>query len=605
MMIFRTSLFFLLFFLVSLFNLSSAEPLDPLPVEKAFALNAQIESKTGEIILDWNIAPDHYLYQDKIKAYDTSANKKNLALSLPPATTLPDPILGDQHVYEHHLRVKIPHTDYPAAPSTLTIQYQGCSAAGFCYPPQKFFYQVEKKNGKFTLAPLSSIVATDINTLPTSISGAHADGDSDSLHESAIQALKQANMPTQLALFYLIGLLLAFTPCVLPMLPILASVIITEDKLSTLKGLILSLSYVFSMATTYALAGILAAKLGQSVQVFFQNIWVMGIFSLFFVYLGLVQLEKLPLKLPSKLREKFHQLHHKQNGGHILGAIILGFLGTLIASPCVTAPLVATLSYISQTGNEIIGGTSLFMMGLGMGTPMVILGTLGGRFIPKAGKWMQLVNELFAIMLFGLAIWIVKSVLPPTLTMTLWGILALIAGYFMGFFNKRKYRYLPKIGMVIFIYGLILILGALSGHTHPLKPLEFLNTSKDQGKLNSSHPNFSKFITVTELAGLNSELKKHPNKKILIKFYADWCTSCKHLDITLFQDPEVIQDLKNWVLIKADITENAAAQRELMKAYQVFAPPSLYLFKNNHPNSYIQFHGEISKSEFLSELNNF
>jgi thiol:disulfide interchange protein DsbD len=272
----------------------------------------------------------------------------------------------------------------------------------------------------------------------------------------------------------------------------------------------------------------------------------------------------------------FHQLHHKQQGGHVLGAIILGFLGTLISSPCVTAPLVATLSYISQTGNEALGGSSLFVMGLGMGTPMVILGTLGGRFIPKAGKWTQLVNELFAILLFGLAIWIIKSLLPPAVSMTLWGLLALIAGYFMGFFNKRKYRYLPKVGMVIFGYGLILILGACLGQTNPLKPFEFLNglkTKSHQANLKSA----PSFITITTLDSLNAELEKHASKPILIKFYADWCASCKHMEVELFQDSEIVHALKNWVLIKADITENTLSQRELMKAYQVFAPPPAFI----------------------------
>jgi thiol:disulfide interchange protein DsbD len=567
-------------FLLTPFCSSLADQLDPLPVEQAFILKASIEPKTGEIKLNWQIAPQHYLYQEKIHVFDTSSHKKSLPLTLPKAKVWPDALLGDQLVYENRLTLTFTP---PEKTTGLSIHYQGCSAEGFCYPPQTMAFTLEYKNQIHSLSPI----------LP--------EHKSSSLHESATEALEQANTPTRLALFYLVGLLLAFTPCVLPMLPILASVIITEDKLSTLKGFFLSLSYVLSMATTYALAGILAVKMGQSVQVFFQNPWVMSLFALFFVYLGLVQLEKLPLKLPSKLMDIFHKLHHKQQGGHIFGAIILGFLGTLISSPCVTAPLVATLSYISQSGNTFLGGSSLFVMGLGMGTPMILLGTLGGRFIPKAGKWMQLVNELFAVLLFGLAIWIISSMIPPTVSMGLWGILALLAGYFMGFFNNRKYRYLPKIGMIIFIYGLVLILGALLGNTNPLRPFD-LNSFNSGQSTQHVTPNF---ITVTNLEDLNSELKKYPNKIILIDFYAEWCIACKHIDIELFQDPEIIPVLKNVILIKADITDNQSAQRELMKAYQVFAPPSIYLFNSNRPSDSVQFHGEVDKQEFISELTKF
>ncbi len=579
---FRAYLFFLVM-LIAPFGVSCADQLDPLPVDQAFKFTPTIDPKSGELTLSWEIAPKHYLYQDKIHVYDLNANKKDLPLNLPKPKVVPDALLGDQSVYENTLSVKMTP---PPKSNTISIQYQGCSAEGFCYPPQTAAYFIEEKNLTFNLSPL------------------HHKDNTPTLHESASNALEGANTPTRLALFYLVGLLLAFTPCVLPMLPILASVIITEEKLSTLKGFFLSLSYVLSMATTYALAGIIAVKMGQSVQVLFQNPWVMGLFALFFVYLGLVQLEKLPLRLPAKLMDTFHRLNHTQQGGHIFGAIVLGFLGTLISSPCVTAPLVATLSYISQTGNTFLGGSSLFVMGLGMGTPMVILGTLGGRFIPKAGKWMLLVNELFAILLFGMAIWIIKSMIPAVVTMALWGILALIAGYFMGFFNKRKYGYLPKIGGIIFIYGLVLLLAAALGNTNPVKPFDIFNgnsLSSHSSKLSDT----SNFKTVTDLKSLNAEIKKYPNQMILIDFYADWCISCKHIEIELFQDPKVMGLIKNVILIKADITDNEEAQRELMKAFQVFAPPSIYVFNSNTPSDFIQFHGEVDKQEFISELTKF
>lgn len=582
MICFRAYLIFLMM-LVGQLSISYADQLDPLPIDQAFKFVPTIDTKSGELTLNWTIAPKHYLYKDKIHVYDLNANKKALPLTLPKAKIVRDALLGDQSVYENTLSLKITP---PPKTNTLSIQYQGCSAEGFCYAPQTAAYFLESKNQTFSLSPLS-----EKNNAP-------------SLHESASNALKEANTPTRLALFYLVGLLLAFTPCVLPMLPILVSVIITEEKLSTIKGFFLSLSYVLSMATTYALAGILAVQMGQSVQIFFQNPWIMGMFALFFVYLGLVQLEKLPLKLPTKLMDAFHRLNHQQKGGHILGAIVLGFLGTLISSPCVTAPLVATLSYISQTGNTFLGGSSLFVMGLGMGTPMVLLGTLGGRFIPKAGKWMQLVNELFAILLFGLAIWIIKSMIPATVNMALWGILALLAGYFMGFFNQRKYRYLAKIGFIIFVYGLVLILGSALGYTNPLTPFEFLNTAELTSN-QIKRPHKDNFITVTNLGSLKAEIKKHPNKIILIDFYADWCISCKHIEIEIFQDTKVLELIKNFVLIKADITNNEAAQRELMKAYQVFAPPSIYIFNTRKPSEPLQFHGEVDKQEFIAELAKF
>ncbi len=572
-------------FLATALHSNCATALEPLPVEKAFELTPTVDAQSGALTLNWQIAPQHYLYQDKIHVYDLGTDKKQMPLIFPKAEVITDSLLGDQLVYKNNLTLTV---KAPAKTTTLSIQYQGCSAEGFCYPPQTFSYLIDYQNRAFSLS------------MP-SLEDKNKDH---SLHESAAQALVEANTPTRLALFYLVGLLLAFTPCVLPMLPILASVIITEEKLNTFKGFVLSFSYVLSMATTYALAGVLAVKMGQSIQLFFQNIWVMGLFALFFVYLGFVQLEKLPLKLPTKWMDAFHRLNHQQQGGHILGAIVLGFLGTLIASPCVTAPLVATLSYISQTGNTFLGGSSLFVMGLGMGTPMIILGTLGGRFIPKAGKWMLLVNELFAILLFGLAIWIIKSMLPPAITMGLWGLLALVAGYFMGFINKRKYRHLPKLGALIFIYGLILIASALLGHTHPFKAFD-LFSHHDSSSHATELKSGVRFSTVTNVQELNEKLKTNKNKIVLIDFYADWCVSCKHLEAELFQAPAVIQLLKNMTLIKADITDNDEAQRELMKAYQVFAPPSIYIFKNDNPTDFLQFHGEVDKEEFIKALSLF
>ena len=580
---FRCYFVSLFLFFITLCYSSYVTALEPLPVEQAFKFTPTIDSQSGTLTLNWQIAPQHYLYQDKIHIYDLGADQKTLPFTLPKALVITDSLLGDQLVYKDNLMFTV---KAPAKATTLSIQYQGCSAEGFCYPPQTMSYLIEHHNQIF------------------SIQSSEEKNSDNSLHESAAQALVEANTPTRLALFYLVGLLLAFTPCVLPMLPILASVIVTEEKLNTFKGFALSLSYVLSMATTYAVAGILAVKMGQSIQLFFQNVWIMGLFALFFVYLGFVQLEKLPLKLPSKLMDAFHRLNHQQQGGHIIGALVLGFLGTLIASPCVTAPLVATLSYISQTGNTFLGGSSLFVMGLGMGTPMIVLGTLGGRFIPKAGKWMLLVNELFAILLFGLAIWIIKSMLPPAVTMGLWGLLAVVAGYFMGFINKRKYHHLPKLGAIIFIYGLILIAAALFGHANPFNPFNVFSrhdTSKQSAELNAG-VNFS---TVTNLQELNAKLKKNTHKMVLIDFYADWCISCKHIDIELFQDPEVAKRLKNWALIKADITENSEAQRELMKAYQVFAPPSIYLFNSEHPTDFVQFHGEVDKAEFIKAISLF
>lgn len=584
----RCFLVFTFLFLVAPSYSNNATALEPLPVEQAFKFTPTIDSQSGTLTLNWQIAPKHYLYQEKIHVYDLDSDKKKMPFALPKAHIITDSILGEQLVYENALTLTV---KAPAKNTSLSVQYQGCSAEGFCYPPQTSDYMITYQN---------QIFAIQLSQSSSSTNKSH----DNSLHESAAQALVDANTPTRLALFYLVGLLLAFTPCVLPMLPILASVIVTEEKLNTFKGFVLSLSYVLSMATTYALAGILAVKMGQSIQLFFQNVWIMGLFALFFVYLGFVQLEKLPLKLPTKLMDAFHRLNHQQQGGHIIGAIVLGFLGTLIASPCVTAPLVATLSYISQTGNELLGGSSLFVMGLGMGTPMVILGTLGGRFIPKAGKWMLLVNELFAILLFGLAIWIIKSMLPPAVTMGLWGLLALVAGYFMGFINKRKYRHLPKLGAIIFIYGLILIASAFFDHTNPLKPFDLFHhheTNNHSTELKSD----ANFSTITNLQELNTILKKNTNKIVLIDFYADWCISCKHIDIELFHDPKVKELIKNWMLIKADITENDDAQRELMKAYQVFAPPSIYIFKNDNPTDFLQFHGEVDKEEFIKQLSDF
>ncbi|MDQ2994451.1 MAG: protein-disulfide reductase DsbD, partial [Pseudomonadota bacterium] len=379
--------------------------------------------------------------------------------------------------------------------------------------------------------------------------------------------------------FFGIGFLLAFTPCVLPMYPILSGIIVGRSNLHTRKAFFLSLIYVISMSFTYAIGGMLAGYLGGSVQTLFQQPWIILIFSSTFIILALSFFGFYDIKLPTALETKLTNISNEQKRGSYIGVAIMGVLATLIVSPCVTPALVGALGYISESGDALLGGAALFSLGLGMGIPLIIIGTLGGKYMPKAGAWMEIVKDIFGVLMLAMAIWMLSRILPPAMTMLAWGALFIITAMFMGTFSpidKNKWHKMRKgCGIIVLIYGILMIVGSGFGNSDPMVPLAGILDRKPVVATNNMS-----FKQVKNLTDVRRELAKSrgEGKFLLLDFYADWCTACKAMASNTFQDPEIIKLLKNFTLVQADVTKNDAIDKALENHFNVLAPPTIVFF---------------------------
>ncbi len=380
-----------------------------------------------------------------------------------------------------------------------------------------------------------------------------------STQDKATQLLANKSLGLILLGFLGFGLLLSLTPCVLPMLPILASIIVGQgQKITTKRAFGLSLTYVLAMAFTYALAGVIAGLAGSYVQAYLQNPWVLGAFSFIFVLLALSLFGVYELRLPPSLQQRFASFSNHQTSGTYTGVALMGCAATLIASPCVTAPLVGVLSYIGQTGNAWLGGIALFIMGIGMGIPLLIVGTLGGRFLPKAGDWLNGVKVFFGLILLGIAIWFLERILPYFIMMLLWSLLAVLTAVFMGVLDKsptnRFGQFIKGLSFIVFAYGLALALGAFMGNSNYFQPLHFKNTTS----IDTPQSDVLPWQKITSLAELDKVLQhaQSQQKPVIVDFYADWCTSCKDMVNHVFPDPAVKKLLVQFILIRADVTNN-------------------------------------------------
>jgi thiol:disulfide interchange protein DsbD len=357
------------------------------------------------------------------------------------------------------------------------------------------------------------------------------------------------------------------------------------------------------MSLTYAIAGILVGYAGGSIQATFQKSWVLITFSTFFVLLALSFFGLYELQLPSRLQNSLNSMSNRQKSGSYIGVAIMGCIATLIVSPCVTPALVGALAYIGQTGNAALGGTALFALGFGMGLPLLIIGTLGGKFLPKAGEWMESIKTIFGILLLGMAIWIIDRIIPGPLELLLWGALLILTAIFMGIFSKKAttnwLRLNHGISIVFFVYGVLLTIGAAMGNHDPLLPLH-VNQFNSLGV-----PVETAFHPVGDNQQLNQALgkAKSENKLVLLDFYAKWCTSCKIMENRTFNHPDVIKALNNFVTLKADVTNNDQTAKLLEQQYKVVAPPT-FLFFDQTGKELTQFRivGEMGPEKFLEHL---
>lgn len=547
-----------------------------LPPDQAFQLNVE-GNGTGALRLQFNVASGYHLYKDKITVTLTQGEGKLGAPQMPTAVKDNDPVFGNVEVYKAPFEVTVPVSQ---AMGTISVQvgYQGCSdTLGVCYPP-------ETKSYKITADSIGS-GASSASKMPSSAQKAPMETSNANLSETdqITQTLQNSSVWIVIGTFFVFGLLLSLTPCVFPMIPILSSIIAGQgSNITTRKAFGMSLVYVLAMSVTYTVAGVLAGLFGENLQAMFQNPWIIGSFALIFVALAFSMFGFYELQLPSSLQSKITQISNKQEGGSTLGVAIMGFLSALIVGPCVAPPLAGALIYIGQTGDAFLGGSALFAMSLGMGVPLLLVGISAGKLLPKAGAWMDNVKAIFGVLMLGVAIWMAERILPASITLFLWSALLIGSAVYLGALDaigdKSGWHKLAKsLGVLLLLMGAMMLAGTLGGSKDALQPLGVFQGGHS-GSGATKDPSELAFTKINTLDELKTEVAK--GQPIMLDFYADWCVSCKEMEKFTFSDPKVQAALKNVTLLKADVTENNADDKALMKAFGIIGPPAILFFNN-------------------------
>jgi thiol:disulfide interchange protein DsbD len=548
-----------------------------LPPEKAFVFTAEMKD-AHTVTAHWDIADGYYLYRNKFNFEILNpATIQAGTPSFPHGKEKKDDNFGLMEVYFHEVNVELPlqRSSNTAGDITLKAVYQGCAEAGFCYPPQ---------TQEITLRLPEAVATTATTNTPLPTTG-NASGFV-SEQDSYAQSLAEKGLALNMLMFFGLGLLLCFTPCVFPMIPILSSIIAGQGStITTRRAFLLSLTYVLAMAATYTAAGIAFGLAGNklNLQAAFQNPWVLGSFAAIFVALALSMFGFYDLQIPSSWQGKLAAASNRQRGGSYIGVGIMGMLSALIVGPCMAAPLAGALIYIGQSGDALLGGAALFALSLGMGAPLLIFGTSAGKLLPKAGGWMNVVKAIFGVMLLGVAIWMIERIIPAAVALLLWAALFMICAVYLGALERLQpeasgwHKLWKGVGLIFFVYGGVLLVGAASGGKDMFQPLQGLSISAAQ----SSPANQSlSFQRIKGLAGLEQGLQqaRAAGKPAMVDFYADWCISCKELEKYTFSNPGVQSALSNTVLLQADVTLNDAEDQALLKKFSLFGPPSILFF---------------------------
>jgi thioredoxin:protein disulfide reductase len=569
----------LLTLLLGLFAATAAAQ-DLLEPEKAFRLSARaIDATTIEVRFD--IARGYYMYRDKFAFAAGPADVKLGPAVFPKGETKKDEFFGLMETYRKQVAVTLPVTGN-AERLKLEVTSQGCADIGVCYPPQVQTVEVK-------LAALASGGAPAAPPISSAqFGGREVRGEPSIVSDEARfeQALLSGNFLLMLAAFFGAGILLAFTPCVLPMVPILSGIIIGEGRaIAKAHAFALSLTYVLGMALTYTVIGILAALSGTLLSATLQNPWVLGAFAAVFVALAASMFGFYELQLPAVFHSRVAAASQKLKGGEIAGVALMGVLSAAIVSPCVAAPLAGALLYISQTRDVALGGAALFSLALGMGVPLIAVGVTGGALLPKSGHWMKAVKKFFGFMLLGLAIWIVAPVIPAALHMLAWAALLIIGAMYLHALDPLPEhasgyaRFWKGVGVIALLAGAALVIGTLSGSRDVLQPLAGLRVAESVGSpgVRGGPAEGVRFERVSTIAELDARLK-NVSQPVMLDFYADWCVSCKEMERFTFSDAKVKAELAQLVLLQVDVTRNTPEDQRLLKRYRLFGPPGIIFF---------------------------
>jgi len=573
-----------------------------LPPQKAFQLSAT--PQPGAVRLHWTIADKYYLYkrQFKIEAVTGAIGK----IDYPAGQTKDDPNFGRVVVYHHGVDLTVPVTQRPSGGSVeLAVTYQGCAEAGLCYPPIT-------KHLTLDVPPAAAKAGTAGGGAAGADAGraSGATGSNGNEQDRLAALVEHANPVWFVLVFFALGVLLAFTPCVLPMVPILAGVVGGEaGRLSTRRGLFLSVVYVLAMALIYTGAGVAAGFAGTGLQAAFQAPWVIGLFAAVFVILAGSLFGFYPLRLPSALMGRLDRLSGRQRGGTWLGAAFMGALSALIVSPCVAAPLAGALIVVGQAGEPVRGGVALFALSLGMGAPLIVFGTVAGRLLPRAGNWMVTVERLLGVAMLAYAVWLVGRVAPAPVALVLWGLTGILAAVFLGVFERMEAgagpgaRLARAAGLAALVWALALMVGGAAGARDPLQPLAPLAGAGGGGAAQATSP--LAYHPVKSPAALDSALNQAASaqRPVMVDFYADWCTSCLEMEHTTFRDPKVRAALARMQVLRVDVTANTADDRALLRRYGLYGPPGYVFYgadgRRVHNDTVV---GYMAAPEFLGRL---
>jgi thioredoxin:protein disulfide reductase len=552
------------------------EILDP---DIAFIFEADVDDPQS-ILLQWQIVDGYYLYRDKFKfaISEGTAQLDQVNIKVPAGKMKEDPSFGQVEINTGDFEINLPvhRSDTAQSPVNLEIRYQGCKDNSVCYPPIT----------KHIPLLLPAFIPSAQAAISSASGGSTADSAPLSEQDAITKRLKDGSLLLNILVFFGFGLLLSLTPCVFPMIPILSGIIVGQGpQITTTKAFTLSLFYVLAMALTYAVLGIIAGSFHFNLQAASQNVWVISLFSAVFVALAFSMFGFYELQLPGAIQTRLTSASDKQQSGTMHGAALMGVLSAIIVGPCVAPPLAGALLYISQTGNALFGGFALFAMGLGFGVPLLLIGSSAGSLLPKAGSWMEAIKQVFGVIMLGVAIWFMERVLPAGVSLLLWATLLIVSAIYLGALDnldaKASWQRLWKgLGVILLVYGVILVIGAASGGKTIYRPLQGLSAI---GSSQDNDQNQLSFKTIKSLADLNAEMAiagQH-GKFVMLDFYADWCVACKEMEEYTFSDTVVQSLLDDLVLLQADVTKNDPLDRELLNEFDIYGPPAILFFSDD------------------------
>jgi thiol:disulfide interchange protein DsbD len=550
-----------------------------LEADQAFVYEA-IGLSAETILVRFTAQPGYYLYRDKFAfrvADDSGFTVREV--SLPAGVIKDDPEFGSVPVMYGQVEIPV-RISRPAGPATtisLQADFQGCRDGDICYPPQSRTVSLELTAASQAMGQAG----------PDAQAGeTRPDGKVPFSEQDRLARLLTENVPRALLAFFIAGILLAFTPCVFPMVPILSGIIMGQgERLTTVRAFWLSLVYVMAMAVTYTVAGVLAGLFGQNLQAVFQNPWILSGFVLIFILLALSMFGLFELQLPARWQSRLAEASNRRRGGEWWGVAVMGFLSALIVGPCVAPPLMAALIVIGASGDALLGGSALFAMSLGMGLPLILFGVSAGRWVPRAGAWMNVVKAVFGVGLLALAIWMLERILPGGMIMLLWGMLAIGCGVYLGALERIAdgatglKRLWKTLGLVLILLGVLEIVGAAAGGNNWLRPLQGIRSGAASPETAEATA-FRRIKSVQDLEAAISQANEQ-GKGAMLDFYADWCVECLRMERNTFHEPQVQALLDDLQPLQADVTENDEADRELMSRFGIIGPPAILFFDRN------------------------